>query len=273
VYPKASELERTIDKLCFHIEEPFRSLSVYSQFCLYNTISSDSKVKVVLNGQGADELFGGYTSHYYYLFASLLKRFRLLKLIFEIYLLKHQRNAKYSTIFRTLMGRFLESLRIPNYFNAMTFTEISKSALREYLTYEDRNSMSFGIESRLPFMDYRLVEFAFSLDEEYKIDNFVNKRIVREYAKGSVADSIIQRKDKTGFISPQELWQKGVLADSFNTVFAGIKKRGVFDFLDTDKLSRSYVEYKNGTLTEWSFIWRIYCLEKWKISTGGSNHE
>lgn len=264
VYPKAEELEDYLDKLLYHIEEPFRSLSVYSQFLIYRKIRGETNVKVVLNGQGADELFGGYTYHYNYLFGSLLKKIKIRKLLQEIKLFKNNRGIKSSTIIVDTLKNMIKSLCCSNYFNSATFNELKGSALREYLKYDDRNSMAFGIEARVPFLDYRLVEFAFSLDEKYKINNFVNKRIEREYAKGIIPEEIINRKDKMGFISPQEEWQRKEIKDNLFEIYPIISSLSSIR-IPKNKLRvlKKYQDYLRGKNNDWGYAWRVYCLYRW----------
>lgn len=264
VCPRPEDVDADLMRLLYHIEEPFRSLSVYSQFLIYHMIKRETGVKVVLNGQGADELFGGYRPHYFYFFAELAKKARIAQLTREMLLYRKYRGDKTLSLLKGTIRQWLAALGTPNFFNVMTFRELSFSALREYLKYDDRNSMAFGIEARVPFLDYRLVQFAYSLDARFKINGFVNKRIVREYARAMVPAPILERKDKMGFVSPQEFWQKNELAKLFADEFAGIKAHGLFDFLDVGKLVSTYNAYRDGSNNDWGYIWRIFCLSRWK---------
>ena len=74
------------------------------------------------------------------------------------------------------------------------------------LHYEDRNSMAHSIESRVPFLDYRIVERVLSLPDEYKICNSETKFILRKAMQGILPDKIVNRHDKLGFVSPEEVW-------------------------------------------------------------------
>ena len=129
--------------------------------------------------------------------------------------------------------------------------------------YDDRQSMAFGIEARVPFLDYRLVEFAFSIDSSCKINDVYNKDVVRRYAKKIVPDNIVNRIDKMGFTSPQETWQRCQWRELFDEEFEYIKKTGLFE-LDIDKVYSEYALYKSGGNMDWSYIWRIYCLSRWE---------
>lgn len=247
--------EQDFSKLLHHIEEPFRSLSVYSQFKIYETIKSNSNVKVLLNGQGADELFGGYTGHYYYLIKELIFRKEFNSAIVEILKFKSNRSISSISIFKQLV-RFL--FNSTTNLNSQLFKETCGSPLREYLKYDDRNSMSASVEARTPFLDYRLVEFAFSLPSDFKIKNFINKKIIRDYAKNIVSPSIINRSDKMGFISPQELWQKNQLSNIFNTTFSSLQKNNylflalkLLNYMKSIKLENTKIGIKYGGYFAW----------------------
>ena len=82
------------------------------------------------------------------------------------------------------------------------------STLPKYLRWEDRNSMAHSVEARVPFLDHRLVEFTNSLPDEFLEKDGINKRVMREAMKSLIPEKIKNRKDKMGFITPEELWVK-----------------------------------------------------------------
>jgi asparagine synthase (glutamine-hydrolysing) len=139
---------------------------------------------------------------------------------------------------------------------------LTYSALPEYLRCEDRNSMAFSLESRLPFLDYRLVEWAMSLPAELKIDDAVSKRVLREVARPLIPKSVADRKDKMGFVSPQEQWQRSVLKPVLDVVFARDVQE-VFPFLDGSRVRAMYREYQTARRGNWTWIWRVACLAWW----------
>lgn len=209
VYPDPDELESYLKQLFFHIETPFRSLAVYSQFLLYKTINEKTNVKVLLNGQGADELFAGYNGDYYNAVTSYANRFNWIQAVQEFTYYRRYRSRV--PLWRDIKSQGMNLMR--NFFssyllNQKCYEAITFSPLREYLKYDDRTSMAFSVETRVPFLDYRLVEFALNLPEEYKINHFTNKKIVREYAKSIIPKSVLTRNDKMGFVSPQEIWHQ-----------------------------------------------------------------
>jgi asparagine synthase (glutamine-hydrolysing) len=119
--------------------------------------------------------------------------------------------------------------------------------------------MTYAIEARVPFLDHRLVEFAFTLDESFKIENFRNKRIVRHNGRGRVPDAILDRTDKMGFVTPQEVWQRRELSPLLDAAFDEIGRDGLPGAGEGSALAARYRRYKRSG-GDWGAIWRLFCL-------------
>jgi asparagine synthase (glutamine-hydrolysing) len=285
IYPKAEDLVNIIDELIYTQEEPFRSLAVFSQYEIYRNIKKRTDVTVLLNGQGADEIFTGYTEYYYLYLLELLRTFKFKVFIKEFNYFKSNRKLSIKILLKQLILNVLSRYIRPNdkykifnkKFNIIKkrkkftnllknglYQSLSYSALREYLRYEDRNSMRFSLESRLPFLDFRLVQSAFSLDDKHKIESGLSKVVLRDIAKNKIPNGTLNRKDKMGFVSPQEVWQKTLLKKDLDSCFLEIDREGVFAFIDKNRLNRIYKEYTENRFDDWAFIWRVYCLYRWK---------
>lgn len=285
IYPQANDLANIIDELIYTQEEPFRSLAVFSQYEIYKYINANTDTTVLLNGQGADEIFTGYTEYYYSYLSELLRRFNFLLFFKEFRYFKNNRKVSVRTLIKELSLNLLSShlrkkdkykifnkdfettkkrKKFNNLLKNRLWNSLTFSSLREYLRYEDRNSMKFSLESRLPFLDFRLVQSAFSLSDDDKIKNGLSKVVLREIAKEKIPTETLSRKDKMGFISPQEIWQKNILKIEFNKTFEEIKCKGVFDFINSEKVYALYSKYQANELNDWAFIWRVYCLYRWK---------
>jgi len=285
IYPKANELKYMIEELIYTQEEPFRSLAVFSQYNIYKYIKENTEVKVLLNGQGADEIFTGYTEYYYIYLLELLRDINIVtfinelkafskniniskiniikKVIIQLLSTCYRKSDKYG-IFKTKFELFRGKRVFKDLLKNSLWNSLTLSALREYLMYEDKNSMRFSLESRLPFLDFRVVESGFSLSNNKKIKNGISKVVLRDIAKDKIPKEVLERKDKMGFVSPQEKWQKEILSQEFDRVFNKIEKYGIFDFLDDKKLYKLYIDYKNNRFNDWAFIWRVYALYQWK---------
>jgi asparagine synthase (glutamine-hydrolysing) len=135
--------------------------------------------------------------------------------------------------------------------------EISNYQLPHLLRYEDKNSMAFSIETRLPFLDYRLVEFALNLPSGDKIKNGWTKFILRDSTKGIVPDAIRWRKYKIGFEVTEREWLKK-LEQKIIDKFSGndfVSKR----YLDGSAIAKSVLRGGMPLPT----LWRVYNLELW----------
>jgi len=286
IYPSVSEYIQEFQKMAYIQDFPFRSLAVYSQNVLYKKVKSNSSVVVLLNGQGADELFGGYSAHYASLVSSYIFKFQWINALKEAkFLFKIRDVEKLSFIKSVLFQLLLAYKRLSGIQNSRTIhssvfnrdfkrhypaggidpldnalvNNLTYSALPEYLRYDDRNSMAHSLEARLPFLDYRLVEFAFSIANRYKIQKGVNKKIVRDSVRKYVPQNIVDRGDKMGFVSPQEIWQRNEMKPMIDNAVNNID----LDILNRKELLKKYELYTKEKSNDWPFWWRITSLFHW----------
>ncbi len=208
-------------RFMYHQDLPVVSTSMYAQWAVMKAVGQ-SEVTVLLDGQGGDELFGGYHHHFYKYGRSLLLQGRFAaynQLVDEYCALKGWEVKKVKqTILRDvklylklkLGGKMPGPPQITAWNAAASLVDVLKLDLRStimpsLLRYEDRNSMAFAVEARLPFLDYRIVEFAMTLPDEYKIQKGWQKYILRE-AMPDMPEKIRYRKDKKGFTTPHDEW-------------------------------------------------------------------
>lgn len=225
--PDLTNLLEVIDKEIWHQEMPLSGSSLLAQWFVMEQ-AKKADIKVLLDGQGADEILAGYP---WYLGTYVNDLFVHLK---WIGLLKHQTDlskkdygiskmAK-SKLYNLWIGNNYESFfpirpglaelyndtkkyKSPSRFNSLAEFqkyEIEKNTLVPLLHIEDRNSMAHSVESRLPFLDYRLVEFCINIPPEQKIKGTNTKYILREAMKSYLPSEVYNRKDKIGFATPLE---------------------------------------------------------------------
>jgi asparagine synthase (glutamine-hydrolysing) len=119
--------------------------------------------------------------------------------------------------------------------------------------------MAFSIESRVPFLDHRLVEFAFSIPNDLKINQGVTKHILRESLRGILPDAIANRMDKKGFVTPGEVkWLRGPL----KYLIEDIDYSNLY-MLDTQKVRHLIEAYKKGDNSNAKLVWRVATLSRW----------
>jgi asparagine synthase (glutamine-hydrolysing) len=278
-----------IQKLIYHLECGHQSLPIIP----YNQLMSQvaKGYRVTLDGQGADELLAGYvkvTIPEY--FVELISRGQLmsaLKLIrefsrqyslinafknlinaFDIHVLK-MIYLGYVGKLKVFKGPLSVTPKIPvlvsrrkneGYLN-YKLRKAHRGTLVSLLHYGDSISMCHSVESRSPFMDYRLVEFVFKLDSSLKIRNGVGKFLLRDAMKGIVPEEILQNKIKLGFSTPllQIFLDEG--KDSPMSVLLSQKclDRGLFDGNAVKKIFANLRRHPDDV----TFLYKILCVELW----------
>jgi asparagine synthase (glutamine-hydrolysing) len=224
------DFEKNLHSIMYHLDMPVGSFSMFPLFQMAQKASE--RVKIVVSGEGADELFGGYV--------------RYLVLVREQGLFEIPELGIYKPFLAAYLGRPLDRFaRLLNRGNvpdvavkavvsrhfeqfddvvhAMGYTEF-KTLLVSLLQMEDRTAAAFGLENRSPFLDHRIIEFAFSLSPDLKIRESALKWILRQVAARYLPTRVLERKEKMGLIFPVNLWYQ----------WSG--KRGEFD-------RRAYSDY------------------------------
>jgi asparagine synthase (glutamine-hydrolysing) len=242
VHPDGSDAPDVIEKATWFQDGPSSSVGVYSQWQVMNL--AHGKVKVLLDGQGGDEIFGGYHSHYLPLAKSAIEERRFESIV---HLFRDRKEIERAAGFDPLLELLRQRLprlvkkvlakidppapgrprliapeveaqlkqespelwRAPGSLDAFLWEQVVHSSLPALLHYEDRDSMAFGIEARTPFLDYRLVERAFSLPFELKLRGATTKVILREAMRGILPEMVRDRRDKLGFPTPFGRWVRG----------------------------------------------------------------
>ena len=188
---------------------------------------AQSEVTVTLDGQGADEQLGGYLIYWMYFFARLplwkalasWPRMWSMPGASRPALWGLCANAAGCVVGRARALRLLQKLG----YRTNPFMPVNQilhhdleNGLRTLIHYSDRVSMAWSIESRMPFMDYRMVEFLASVPAAYKLHNGWTKYLARRAFDGKLPDEIVWRKDKVGWAIPEDFWFEGQHRDWLN---------------------------------------------------------
>ena len=210
---------RHLPELVLAQEEPFGGPSIFSQWTLMQTIAAN-KVKVILDGQGGDEILCGYAKYFYFWLQELWRQRRTqllaatlcrVPLNFGRHLIDFHAAKRYLPArLRRSNHRILRRGFTRNHTGravALTHNEvkrqqeidITKTSLPILLRYEDKNSMAHSIEARVPFLDHRLVEFAFNLPIEHILNGAQAKYVMRIGLADFLPTSILKRRSKLGF--------------------------------------------------------------------------
>ncbi|MGE5477363.1 MAG: asparagine synthase (glutamine-hydrolyzing) [Bacteroidales bacterium] len=281
VTPQPDRLADECMKLHWHQELPFGSTSMYLEWSVMR-LARENGVKVLVNGQGPDELLGGYQTYFPYYQFDMAARRKLLTLVRNTWAMarrleaarKRYGNAE-SRVPVDVMATMKDAVRaafsgqkrdfprregVPSSDGGNTFRHLIAdgtlyTALPEQLHSADANSMAFGIESRCPFLDNDLVDFCTQLPEEALIHDGWQKHIMRLAGHPSLPDEVRWRADKIGFAGPQIQWLKQGVPD---WVEANLADSLVSDVLGQDNATvlADWEAIKQGRSTTSWRVWR-----------------
>lgn len=271
--------------------EPIPSTSEYAEYKVMQLVRENGTT-VLLNGQGADEVLGGYDYFYAAYFKELifkLKFFTLLSeglallnsgrlkftlkyLLFFImpaklqcYLFKKKNtiiNDKFYNLYKpcslSLIRKFYRFNRLKEFFlNHLNYK------LEHHLLWADKSGMNFSIETRFPFIDHILIERTLVTENEKILKNGFTKHILRESTKNILSDDIRLRKEKLGFETPESKWLrseafKGIVKDIINS--KSFSSRKYFKKHEFEKVFQNFINKKNEYSQQ---IWKVVHLELW----------
>jgi len=268
--PTGEEWLDDLHSMLFAADSPMLSTSTYAQYRVMK-LASENGIKVLLDGQGADELFGGYSHFDNTYYNELALSLWFLALYHEMSLQggfsKSMKNWIYSNL-RYLMqnlpsglsksayeqfvpdlkyvrpelkNQFKERFGQLNFPFGTNLNTVLKQCtggeeLQMMLRLEDRMSMNFSVESRIPFSDdLPLIQYALSLPSGYKIKDGIRKSILRQAGAGVLPAEIAARKDKIGFQAPGQPWLK-----SLKDHIPDLLESNINEFVNTDLLKKDF---------------------------------
>lgn len=289
-FPTAAQLKEQLEDLIYAQDIPFGSSSTFSQYKVMELIHSKN-VKVTLDGQGADELFGGYANHFTNFITHAFKTFSF-SVIRQNLKNTHPSFANQKNSFKIPLQSFVISnfpniyfkkliqhepeLAFVNYqlisdnqnrfglindkikptFNGLLHFQFTEYGLKHLLRTADRNSMRFSVESRMPFADdIILITTVFNVSGSYKIQQGKSKFLLREAMKNVLPNEIYNRTDKIGFATPEKKWMQE-LKPYFKEIISQQKNDEFVNWEDFYKNFDSIYEHaiNTSTLRLWRFI-------------------
>jgi asparagine synthase (glutamine-hydrolysing) len=280
-------------------DEPFATASIAAQWFVFRRARQEG-VSVMLDGQGADEMLGGY--HYYFntLASCLLRRIKIAHLFSlckayereigafpisvgsvvarllprpvqsialaakKLIIAKGMRNSKSAILGEDLLREYRKIVwnedSLPLSLHEALKRDVQSHSLPALLRYEDRNSMAHSVEARVPFLDHRLVDFTFSLPDVWKVRDITTKYLLRESMKGALPELILNRKDKIGFRATR----------SFTLDFAKLNAVDLTEnmteyeqhWFDPGGFERMLRDSARSTEAEF-FLWRVVNTKLW----------
>jgi asparagine synthase (glutamine-hydrolysing) len=281
IYPCAAELWKEMQEFIRTLEEPFVSSNMYAQWKVMQAAKS-RRVTVLLDGQGGDELFAGYIEYIPSYIIDLFRKRKILTAFREgiqslditfpliLLFLKTGRGID-NAFYPYLNGEFAAEMRsrgsehrlprlIKSESSQLLKDDASRFVLPGLLRYEDKSSMHFSIETRLPFLDQRLVEYVASLPMQFKIRGGWTKGVFRHAMQGILPKEIQWRRSKIGFETPQRRWLTE-LSDRIDSLLSS--KALSSKFVDLNALLELLRTTRKLSVLESGILWRWICLELW----------
>ena len=286
-YPTIENYWGDLDKLTWYQDLPIHSTSMYAQWEVMKLTHANG-IKVVINGQGSDEILGGYYNFAGLYLIELIKKGNVLKFFSEFGKIKNRFTPTiYTDLARALFYFMPESfqriirtekrigpafiseeykkqyqnIKMPvrggKNFKEHSFNSIHYG-LQSLLRYEDRNSMAFSVESRVPFLDHRLVEFSIALKNEWKVRDGWSKYILRKAVEPLLPKEVVWRKNKMGFLTPQKMWKKGLQ----EKLTSYVNETSIPEIIDRKYLLKLCSSDLNNTF-HLSEFWKMISFLKW----------
>jgi len=293
---KAGDMERCMKNLVWHVEDP-RVGQSYPNF--YAAKLSSNFVKVVLAGSGGDELFAGYpwryyravechnfdeyVSNYFEYWQRLLKQDEIEKFFSEpIY--REIKDYYTETVFRNIFNKVPKADLSPEQSVNYSLYLEAKTFLHGLLVVEDKLSMAYGLETRVPFLDNDLVDFAMKIPVRFKLSRFQDMEILNENEQGSKVDKYYQKNRdgkiilrnvmgryipkeistgrKQGFSAPDASWFRGESIDYVNNIVSD-PKAPIYQYLEKRYVEQIVKKHVSGEENKRLLIWSIINFNEW----------
>ena len=276
-FPTVDEFWDEISEWVWYQEEPTISSAPYAYYSVYRI--AKGHVKVILSGNGGDELLAGYLPYFRAYLSSARDQRHLLAAAREVVLGRdlYARYARELAATRRpggprpfsmpdLLAATPATLAEFDYhpsrnLNVRLADDVLRYSTPNLLRYEDKNSMAFSIESRVPFLDHDLVEFIFRLPIDQKIKRGWNRYVYRQAMKGKMPEANRTRRSKIGFTNPEAAWTRS-RAPQIREVFSSsaLSSRGIFD---SGRLVEEFDAWLSGKPGDGLAFWRVLVTELW----------
>ena len=273
--PTSHEFIGELRDFVWHQEEPIVSTGPYAQWCVMR--SAREQVTVLLDGQGGDELIAGYVPYQLVYLRQLRKEGKYKELreeatasrdvLWPLAKRRIKQRRKQLPTRKLLRPEFLARTTDPGYGRSQS--DLKERLLQDLLTYslpcllryEDRNSMAFSIESRVPYLDQEFVDHILSLPEDAIVRHGWSRWILRAALKGTLPEKIRLRRWKVGFTTPEMRWIKARRA-----AFTSLYQSPTFQarsYWDGDAVVSAFRACCRGEVEESMFFWRAANVELW----------
>jgi asparagine synthase (glutamine-hydrolysing) len=273
-----------VDAVLWSLEEPPLAMPAFGQHRVFELCRQDGAT-VVLDGQGADEIFAGYQYHQRIAVKELLRRGRVVAAWRELRAIGRMDQRSATGLFADWFVKpYLRRTRPPIWItpsppdparfapvergrdraplNRQLYYDVRWANAKIILGYADRNAMAHSIEARVPYFDRQVVEFAFGLPTGHKIARGDRKRVLRDVARRYVPKAITERPDRMGFGTPDEAMIAGPLLPVIRDALADPDFRAS-GWIDAAEADRFLLDFAEGRHHDHRAVWRLFMLSRW----------
>jgi len=259
-------------------EEPTISTGPYAQYEVMKL--AKDRITVLLDGQGADEVLAGYYPYYFVYWRQLLKEKKYLRLLIELInsgdilwrfffdwvkvILGFKKSLKPERLLKKDFQQRFKDEHFPVTNDSLKKRLIADTfyhSLPALLRYEDRNSMRFSIEGRVPFLDPDLIRFIFSKSDDAIINSGWNKYLLRRAMKEQLPKKIVERRNKIGFTTPEHQWFLALKEEIFKIFLS--KSFAQRRYFNQREVLLAFQQFIDGQIDDTLIFWRLLNLELW----------
>jgi len=281
VFPSGERFAEDLEQWVWHQEEPVGGSGVYAQYCVAR-LARESGIKVLLDGQGADEQLAGYRKFILVYLRQLLNSGFYAKAVREAIAFccrpEILRTSRFVDARRYLYRSLPEGgvlwpepsfpvrpsmLGVDISLGNRIEADLTQFSLPALLRFEDRNMMAFGVESRVPFVDHHFVEWVAKLPASLRLSGGWTKRILREALRGILPERIRTRRSKLGYSTPEPAWLAGPLSTWFRDTLSAPLHLG--EVVDVRGVKHILGRYHAGdrSLPVENLLFRLAMYESW----------
>lgn len=276
VEPQLEDITLYIEEVVYTQEEPFGGPSIFMQYFVMKEARAQGCI-VMLDGQGGDETLFGYETYYSVYFSSLLKQLKIFQYVKDMTRLETFKVTKKRIVRDSIINLIRNNLsfieqkirkrkifikgdidrnRLNPIFKFLEFEDFQKRELMlrnlpHLLRYEDKNSMRNSVETRLPFVDYKFVQSAISVNNSFKFKDGYLKYVLRKIVEDILPKSIVWRKNKFGFEAPTDMWIES-------------HKNNMIEEINNSDILKNLMEVDKNQFKNKSILWKMYNIAIWE---------
>lgn len=258
---KPKDLIKVLEKIVWHMDEPLADGGAIATYLVAEQVRGH--VKVILVGEGGDELFGGYSWHNLATpFFKFIPEAVRLRIYFYLTTFYRRKNAQNKDMYREFKGMFPKTNKNKGLLSRMTTFEIANLLPNSILMKVDKMTMAHSLEARVPFLDHKLVEYSTAIPSKYKIRKFTGKYILRQTMRRLLPEEIVKRP-KHGLLVPLGDWLRNELKEYAQKLLLSPQSHARKFFSEKEIRDLFLKRKRLKDIENTALLWRLLIFEIW----------